>query len=73
MELFDLLNPAQVSEKAGLLFNDERQTKKILNGWLLSRELAANVSEGRDLHIEDKAAVELEAVIQELPLEISDH
>jgi choline trimethylamine-lyase len=73
LELFDLLNPAQVSEKARLLFNEERQTKKILNGWLLSRELAVDVTEGRDLNIEDKAAIELEAVIQELPLEISDH
>ena len=73
MELFDLLNPAQVSEKARLLFNEERQTKKILNGWFLSRELAADATEGRDLNIEDKAATELEAVIRALPLEISDH
>jgi choline trimethylamine-lyase len=73
VRLFYLLDPEQVSEKARLLFNEERQTKKILNGWFLSRELAADATEGRDLNLEDKAATELEAVIRALPLEISDH
>lgn len=71
--LFQLLSEQQVSEKAKALFQEERTTKKVLNGWFLSRELAADATEGKALAPEKKAVVELEAVVAALPLEISDH
>lgn len=39
----------------------------------MSRELAADATEGKKLALEEKAAAELEAVIAQLPLEISDN
>lgn len=73
MELFELLTPAELGRMAEELFQEERQTKKVLNGWFLSREIAADASEGKELDPETKAATELEAVIDRLPLEISEH
>ena len=73
MELYQILSPEQISQKARALFEEERRTKKILNGWFLSRELAADATEGKKLALEEKAAAELEAVIAQLPLEISDN
>ncbi len=73
MELYEFLTPEQISQRAKALFDEERKTKKILNGWFLSRELAADATEGRQLGLEEKAVTELEAVIQGLPLEISDY
>lgn len=73
MELFELLTPAELGHMAEELFQEERQTKKVLNGWFLSREIAADASEGRELDPETRAATELEAVIDRLPLEISEH
>lgn len=71
MELFGTHSSAQLMQLAKDLFAEERQEKKVLNGWFLSREIAADASEGRSLALEEKAAVELEAVIDRLPLEIS--
>ena len=71
MELFGTHNSAQLMQLAKDLFAEERQEKKILNGWFLSREIAADASEGWALNEEEKAALELEAVIDRLPLEIS--
>jgi len=73
MELFNILTPAAMTEKAKTLFQEERKEKTVLNGWFLSREIAADASEGKTLGIEEKATVELEAVIEKLPLEISEH
>ena len=73
MELYEFLTPEQISQRAKALFDEERKTKKILNGWFLSRELAADATEGRQLGLEEKAVTELEAVIRGLPLEISDY
>lgn len=72
-ELFQLLSEQQVSQKAKALFREERTTKKVLNGWFLSREVAADATEGKQLPLEEKAVVELEAVINALPLEISEN
>ena len=73
MNLFHQFSPEVLTEKAKALFNEERQTKKILNGWFLAKEIAADASSGLNLPEEEKAALELEAVIDALPLEISDH
>ena len=73
MNLFHQFSPEALTEKAKALFNEERQTKQILNGWFLAKEIAADASAGLDLPEEEKAALELEAVIDALPLEISDH
>lgn len=73
MNLFHQFSPEILTEKARALFNEERQTKKVLNGWFLAKEIAADASAGQDLPEEEKAALELEAVIDALPLEISDH
>ena len=73
MEIFASHSPQVLTEKAKALFVEERQTKKILNGWFLSREIAADASEGVTCGEEEKAALELEAIIEKLPLEISDN
>ena len=73
MEIFANHSPALLTEKAKALFTEERQTKKILNGWFLSREIAADASQGLQLGEEEKAALELEAIIEKLPLEISSN
>ena len=74
MELFEKLDPQALTEKAKRLYREERETHKVLNGWFLSKEIAADAAESAaDLYPELRAAVELEAVIEKLPLEISDH
>ena len=73
MDLFTHYSPEALTEKAKALFVEERQTKKVLNGWFLAKEIAADASQGLALSEEEKAALELEAVIDQLPLEISDN
>ncbi|MBQ3089966.1 MAG: hypothetical protein IJD21_05320 [Oscillospiraceae bacterium] len=73
MELFQWKNPGQIGLMAEALFREERATKGVLNGWFLSREIAADATEGKQLDQETKAAAELEAVIASMPLEISEH
>lgn len=73
MELFRYHSPDALTEKAKALFQEERESKKILNGWFLTREIAADASQGLTLREEEKAALELEAIIEALPLEISDN
>lgn len=74
MQLFQLLTPEAVSDKAARLFQEERSSHKILNGWFLSREIAARVdAQTAQTDPELRAAEELSAVIRELPLEISEH
>lgn len=71
MKLFDFLTPAQVTEKARQLFREER-THKTLNGWFLARELAEAVPAG-SLTPEEHAAAQLKAIIEGLPLDLSEH
>lgn len=73
MDLFTHYSPDILTQKAKALFAEERQTKKILNGWFLAKEIAADASQGKALSEEEKATLELEAVIDQLPLEISDN
>ena len=74
MELFKISSPEEISEKAKKLYKEERVSHKILNGWFLSREIAWQADQNlKDLCPEMRAACELEAVIDALPLEISDN
>ena len=74
MELFELLQPQSVTDKAKKLFQEEREDHTVLNGWFLSREIAADADE--QMHepcSELRAAGELEAIIEKLPLSLSDN
>ncbi len=73
MDIFKTCTPQQLNESAKALYTEERQEKKILNGWFLAREIAADASEGLALNEEEKAAVELDAIVDRLPLEISQN
>ena len=74
MELFSNTNAATLTEKAKKLYQEERESHKVLNGWFLSREIAADAGEATaETHPELRAVVELEAIIEKLPLEISEH
>ena len=74
MNLFTLISPKALTEKAKNLYLEERQTHKILNGWFLAKEIAADVDAATaETHPELRAAEELEAIVEKLPLELSDH
>lgn len=74
MELFQTLSANALTEKAKKLYREERESHKILNGWFLSKEIAADAAETMtETNPELRAAGELEAVIKKLPLEISNH
>lgn len=74
MELFTAVTPAALTEKAKKLYREERESHKILNGWFLSREIAADAgARTAEDCPEQRAAAELEAIIEELPIEISDN
>ncbi len=73
MELFHHYTPQQLVDQAKALFTEERQEHGVLNGWFLTREIAADASSGRTLSEEEKAALELGAILDQLPLDISDH
>lgn len=74
MELFQLMPPDAVGAKAKKLFDEERSAHKVLNGWLLCRETAAAVdAKTAETFPELRAAEELEAIIEMLPIEISEH
>ncbi len=62
-----------VTTLAKELFKEER-SKKRLDGWFLSREIVCNKQEELGgLSKEMRAAKELEAIVKELPLSISDY
>lgn len=74
MELFQTLSADSLTEKAKKLYREERESHKILNGWFLSREIAADAAEAMtETNPELRAAGELEAIIEKIPLEISDY
>ena len=74
MELFQTLSAETLTEKAKKLYREEREKHKILNGWFLAKEIAADAAEAMAAeHPALRAAGELEAIIEKLPLEISDH
>ena len=45
MELFQTSSVNVITEKAKMLYREERENHKILNGWFLSREIAADAAE----------------------------
>ncbi len=74
MNTFTLNTPAALTDKAKALYLEERQQHKVLNGWFLAKEIAADVDDAStQSHPELLAAEELEAIIAKLPIEISDH
>lgn len=74
MELFKTLSAEALTEKAKKLYREERESHKILNGWFLSREIAADADLAMNESCPElRAAGELEAIIAQLPLEISDN
>jgi len=74
MELFSTVSAEILTDKAKKLYCEERETHKILNGWFLSKEIAAAADDTMtESHPELRAAIELEAIIDALPIEISDH
>lgn len=74
MELFSTVSPEMMTEKAKKLYLEERESHKVLNGWFLAKEIAAEAGEStEEQHPELRAAVELEAIIERLPIEISEH
>lgn len=70
--MIHLLSTAQIDEKARALFKEER-TRKVLNGWFLSREIAAEADKNAPADPENRAAAELEAIVAQLPLDLSEH
>ena len=74
MKIFDVLSPTAMSSKAKKLYDEERNNHKILNGWFQSREIAADTDEEiNEKNPSLRAAAELSAIIEKLPLEISDN
>lgn len=74
MELFDTMSPDTVSGLAKTLYREERTAHKVLNGWFLTREIAAAADDVmKEMLPELRAAAELEAIIEKLPLEISEN
>ncbi len=73
-QLWNTTTPEQLSEQAKKLYREEREAHKILNGWFLAKEIAADADEAMPaLPAELRAAAELEAIVEQLPIEISEH
>ncbi len=74
MKLFQTVGPDKLTEKAKALYIEERKSHKILNGWFLAKEIASDEAEKhKDDEPEMRAAFELEAVIKNIPIEISEN
>ena len=62
-----------VSEEAKALFKEERAKKRV-DGWFIAREIVCDMQSGlAGLSKEMRAARELEAIIEGLPLTLSDN
>lgn len=73
MEYLTHYDPKQLIGLAKDLFAEERADKKVLNGWFLAQEIATDVAARSSSDLETLAAEKLEAIVEALPLEISDH
>ncbi len=74
MELFSVISPEKLSKKAKNLYCREREEHKVLNGWFLAKEIAADVDDTTaETHPELRAVEELEAIIEKLPIELHEH
>ena len=71
--MYNAFESKNVTELAKNLFKEERSKMRV-DGWFLSREIVMNKADSlNSLSKEMRAAKELEAVITELPLSISDY
>lgn len=74
MELYKILTPEALTKKAKSLYYEERKEHRVLNGWFLSREIAARAdAEMGETAPELRAAGELEQIVEELPIELSEN
>lgn len=74
MKLFSICTPGGLTEKARRLYREERESHKVLNGWFRSREIVSEADKNLgETFPELRAAGELEAIIRELPIELSDN
>lgn len=74
MNLNEILTPAELTKKAKNLYLEERESHKILNGWFLSREIAEDVgAKTTQTHPMLRAAEQLESIVRDIPIEISDN
>ena len=72
MGIFQIYTPKMLDERAKILFQEERE-RKVLNGWFLAREYAAAATESdKECDPELRAAQELTAIVDNLPLDLSD-
>lgn len=73
MEINKLYKSGEITAMAKALFKEERSIKR-LDGWLIARETAyLNSEEFSKLPKEMRAAKELEAIIERLPLSLSEN
>ncbi len=71
--MYGVYQSAEVTAKAKKLFKEERAKTRV-DGWFLAREIVCNKQpELVGLSKEMRAAKELEAIVSELPLSISEH
>ena len=74
MKVFDIYNDIELTTKAKALYKEERESHKVLNGWFLSKEIVTDFDlKTKETNLEIKASLELEEVIEKLPLSISDN
>lgn len=74
MELYKILTPEALTKKAKSLYYEERKEHGVLNGWFLSREIAARAdAKMGETAPELRAAGELEQIVEELPIELSEN
>lgn len=71
--MYNVFKAQAVTCAAKELFKEERAKKRV-DGWFLAREIVCNhAEEFAGLSKEMRAAKELQAILKELPLSISDH
>lgn len=71
--MYNVFNAQAVTCAAKELFKEERAKMRV-DGWFLAREIVCNhAEEFANLSKEMRAAKELNAILKELPLSISDH
>ena len=71
--MYNCLTPEKTTLMAKDLFKEERAKTRV-DGWFLAREIVCNhADEFKNLSKELRAAHELKALIEELPLSISEH
>lgn len=73
MDYLTQYTPHELTALAKDLFTEERSEKTVLNGWFLAQETATAVAKNSHSDLETLAAEKLEAIVDALPLEISDH